>query len=346
MSKSDRVRLADVRRAVRLVGECRDFGHDAGAWMTHLGAGVRALIGAGVVQCGVQPPGGYQRGGALFHATGVGWNSPAQQAGWTAYIVAERQLADPGFHVYRRRWRPCITVRRADLLTDQEYHATDDYNLYRRVLELDEYMISDVQRPGGPASLTLGVHRFTGDRPFGRRDARLLHLTGLELARLLGRRLAFGPDQLGAGLPPRLRPVLAALLDGDAEKQIAARLGLSRHTVHDYVKLLYRRYEVHSRAELLVLFAVRRTNPPQVRPSAQGDELQRAPPAPSFRPSRHRSHRLNRHTAQPGSEHPGQPGGGPEQPADRDHEGAHHGPDPVGAPPVRRCTGELIAGGT
>ncbi|HEY4222284.1 MAG TPA: LuxR C-terminal-related transcriptional regulator [Myxococcota bacterium] len=51
-------------------------------------------------------------------------------------------------------------------------------------------------------------------------------------------------------LPPRLMKTLAALCEGLSEKQIAARLGLSPHTVHGYVKTLYRRFAVQSRGEL------------------------------------------------------------------------------------------------
>lgn len=54
-------------------------------------------------------------------------------------------------------------------------------------------------------------------------------------------------------LSSRMREVLAGLLDGRSEKQVADALQLSRHTVHAYVKVLYRRYQVNSRAELLSL---------------------------------------------------------------------------------------------
>ena len=54
-----------------------------------------------------------------------------------------------------------------------------------------------------------------------------------------------------AHLPPRLQQTLSSLLAGDSEKQAAAKMGLSRHTVHVYVKSLYRRYGVSSRGELL-----------------------------------------------------------------------------------------------
>lgn len=59
------------------------------------------------------------------------------------------------------------------------------------------------------------------------------------------------PDPSQPKLGPRLRQTLDRLLAGDAEKQIAHRLGLSRHTIHDYVKMIYRRFGVSSRAELL-----------------------------------------------------------------------------------------------
>jgi len=41
------------------------------------------------------------------------------------------------------------------------------------------------------------------------------------------------------------------LLIGDGEKQVAIKLGLSRHTVHQYVKELYEALNVSSRSELL-----------------------------------------------------------------------------------------------
>jgi DNA-binding NarL/FixJ family response regulator len=62
-----------------------------------------------------------------------------------------------------------------------------------------------------------------------------------------------GPgDELG--LPPRLQQTLRRLLLGDSEKQVAAQLRLSKHTVHVYVKQLYKRLSVTSRGELLAKF--------------------------------------------------------------------------------------------
>jgi len=52
-------------------------------------------------------------------------------------------------------------------------------------------------------------------------------------------------------LSPRQEQTLRHLLNGDSEKQVARKLQLSQHTVHVYVKALYRRFGVSTRAELL-----------------------------------------------------------------------------------------------
>ncbi len=66
------------------------------------------------------------------------------------------------------------------------------------------------------------------------------------------------PALEAADLSPRLRETGAALLTGASEKQIASQLGLSPHTTHHYVKALYRRFGVSSRAEFMAMVQVQR----------------------------------------------------------------------------------------
>jgi DNA-binding CsgD family transcriptional regulator len=80
--------------------------------------------------------------------------------------------------------------------------------------------------------------RFMGEQLTGRKERRVL-LSGI---------LQSADDH---DLPRRVRQTLDRMLAGDSEKQIALRLGISRHTVHVYVKTLYRRYAVSSRGELI-----------------------------------------------------------------------------------------------
>ncbi len=56
------------------------------------------------------------------------------------------------------------------------------------------------------------------------------------------------------GLSPREREILLLLLAGEGEKQIAADLHRSVHTIHTFVRHLYREFHVSSRGELMALF--------------------------------------------------------------------------------------------
>lgn len=63
-------------------------------------------------------------------------------------------------------------------------------------------------------------------------------------------------------LPPRLRQTLDYLFSDRTERQIALDMSLSVHTVHDYVKALYRRFGVSSRRELIST-GIQQSNPAQ-----------------------------------------------------------------------------------
>jgi DNA-binding CsgD family transcriptional regulator len=64
------------------------------------------------------------------------------------------------------------------------------------------------------------------------------------------------------GLSPRECGIVRAVFDGNSEKDTAARLGLSPHTVHTYLWRIYRKLNVQSREELLVrVFAEFRSLP-------------------------------------------------------------------------------------
>src|SRR5205085_12269102 len=97
----------------------------------------------------------------------------------------------------------------------------------------------------------LGLHRAFGDAPFSAAEHRLIRLFHAELGRLWRKDVLRAAANLQQDLPPRLSQTLAELLSGKSEKEIAARLELSRHTIHNYVKALHQRFEVASRGELL-----------------------------------------------------------------------------------------------
>jgi DNA-binding NarL/FixJ family response regulator len=101
--------------------------------------------------------------------------------------------------------------------------------------------------------LGLSLHRAWGEPQFtaAERDAVLMFHQGIEPLLVA----TWDGDDSLAGvvkrLPLRLQRVLFGLLKGESEKQIAGRLGLSGHTVHQYVKDLHALLGVTSRGELL-----------------------------------------------------------------------------------------------
>lgn len=54
------------------------------------------------------------------------------------------------------------------------------------------------------------------------------------------------------GLTAAQEQIIAHILKGRSETDIAERLGKSPHTIHTHLKSIYRRFNVHSRAELIV----------------------------------------------------------------------------------------------
>jgi DNA-binding CsgD family transcriptional regulator len=100
-----------------------------------------------------------------------------------------------------------------------------------------------------------GLFRATGQPAFAaiERDAAAYALRGLKW---FHRQLLLSHGLLIAetGLTPVERRVLKNLLTGLAEKQIAAELGQSYHTTHEYVTTIYRKFGVGNRAALMALW--------------------------------------------------------------------------------------------
>lgn len=98
---------------------------------------------------------------------------------------------------------------------------------------------------------TLTVYRQQPDaRPFSQREREIINAMHVEMAWVYGHDLLMtSPEALA--LPPRKRETLQYLLAGDRETQIAAKVEVSRTTVHNHVKSLYRHFNVASRRELL-----------------------------------------------------------------------------------------------
>jgi DNA-binding CsgD family transcriptional regulator len=115
-----------------------------------------------------------------------------------------------------------------------------------RVRVGDMKAILRVMRPldGGIADPVLSSRRLVAD---------LCRLVGVSVGAAIPHANGAGTSapSVDSNLPPRLTQTLELLLNGASEKQVARQLNLSQHTVHGYVKALYRHFKVSTRSELL-----------------------------------------------------------------------------------------------
>ena len=260
MSKSGHLRLADVRAALRLVGECRDLGYDPALWGRHLHEVLSRLTGSQIGIGGEFRAPGRGAAGELVALADSGLGAEERVA--IADFLRARGFRGHPVGVVFDGWVSRVAVRaRRQLVPDRDWYGSLCYEVFHRPVVRDHCLISPHRLPDGSLNM-LTLHRTTGDRDFSPRERRLLLLTHDEIGRLMGPVLVRADDAYSpTRLPPRVREALDCLLDGDSEKQAAARMGLSRETVHQYVKALYRHYRVASRAELLAR-VLRRPAPP------------------------------------------------------------------------------------
>jgi DNA-binding CsgD family transcriptional regulator len=265
MRKSQRLSLEDVKAVWHLLGECRELGADNQAWLNHFVEGMCRLLRSQIGVC---------------HETLLAPNGVMETLGWadTGWATAADREYLLGMIRERGHQREPIlgllvgvllekgTCRREDIVRDFEYYRSVIFQDYFRPLRLDPFVNCGKFTPGGTFHFGCFQRAF-GDRPFGDREKALLRLAHEELVPLIGTALASVREPRLADLAPRQRQTLACLLEGDGEKQVAARLGIGIATVHTYVKALYRHFRVAGRAELLAWF-VRRAYPRGVLPEA------------------------------------------------------------------------------
>jgi DNA-binding CsgD family transcriptional regulator len=250
MSKTATLRWRDVRDAYRLIGECRDLGRDPALWHRHMLDGLRGLIGVAQATGGeglwqrshntVRPLSAYDvsSDGATYHA-------------FLAYHRSNGFAEDPFFRALQKVRGRLVTLTRRQLVPDAVWYRSPSFIEYRRPAAIDHEVTSLYQVSEDGAVSAIALHRLKGERDFTSRERRLLHFVHGELGRLVGGPLRSVTEPDVERLAPRVRETLACLLEGDSEKQVAARLGLSVATVHQYVATLYRHFRVSSRAQLL-----------------------------------------------------------------------------------------------
>jgi len=256
--------MEQTRAVFRLLGDMRELNDDPRAARGHAVKELCTLLGAR--QGTMLRLEGFQLGQhmKLIDAVHDGWANPAAVALWESALRS--QQFDQDVLLTRSReidaQRPArgraVTMLREEIVPDQVFY---DAPLIRQIIpliEIDSH-VCGWQTPvkGGP-TVGMTFHRVLGAKPFAPREREILRLF-LEEMTLLEKqgKLPWPSEKTPTAsapqpaLSPRERQVLKHLTTGQSVKEAAGSLRLSRRTVEDYVKAIYRKFEVHSRGELL-----------------------------------------------------------------------------------------------
>ncbi len=277
MSKSQIIGLADVRQIFGLLGEIRERRADPAAWRLHLLSGLTALLGAHVGLTGeMELPYTLDRMRPT-NPVDFGWRGDQERKAWQDYFSRLDISDDPTWQVIYPHVGEPLTKFRDQFMSSAQWYRSEHVQRFRRTSGVDSFIVSLRPLPWMNRDHIIYLLRGWGEPPLSLRHQRIVELFHDELVIMLQRDVHNArADPLPATLSPRLRQTLQLLLAGHAEKQIAARMTLSRHTVHQYIRNLYRRVNVCSKAELLAKLLAKA---PAGRMTFDIPGLPRVPPA-------------------------------------------------------------------
>jgi hypothetical protein len=146
-----------------------------------------------------------------------------------------------------------FTHTRDQLFPGGSFHRSAFHARWWKGFGLDDFILSLYPLPRGGTS-GVGFHRFTGRLPFTERERCLVHVVTSSVDWLHtdcpNVPLAAADSLAGS---PQLRFILLMVLAGHGRREIAGKMGLSEHTVGEYMKDLYGRFGVNSRGELAAM---------------------------------------------------------------------------------------------
>lgn len=248
--KSDRLGFGELRGLLRLALDLRDLPSGSEQQRRAALLGISSLVGAQVALW-LDIDGVSTGQGVVRRALDVGWSGEGERRAFLAYIeTAQQTPLDPSIpRVARALAGGRRTFTRQELVPDREWYRSDHVQRFRRGAGVDNFIYA-THPDAGDRGHTISLHRPWGERPFTERERRLVELFHEECQFLREPVSPVSPSVL-RDLSPRLRDTLLGLSRGRSEKQVAADLGISPHTVHEYVKALHRHFGVQSRSELL-----------------------------------------------------------------------------------------------
>jgi len=231
------LKLSDVRKIFRLVGEIRELGANPNMWRPHLLRRLGKIIGADLV---VSSEVHFRTSDKpnVLRVIDIGWIWDGEKE---PFQLQTERLETPEAY-----W---VTLCKPPDQTSKEQIVA--VKPREPVRGGSSFILSQYPLTHLGAVDQLGLHRYDTHNPFSAIDHKLVRLFHVELGRLWRTDALHDAEDATKELSPRLSQTLERLLTGSSEKQIAFALGLSQHTVHHYVQALHKRFAVASRAELL-----------------------------------------------------------------------------------------------
>lgn len=148
-----------------------------------------------------------------------------------------------------------VVYRRQDLVSDADWYPSEHVRTTRARIGVDAAIYAGLPTRQLGVWVGAGFHRCVGQPQFTEVERELVRIF------LLGSRPLFEAFH-GAGkasgpflakLTPRQRELIFALMQGFSAKEIAARMGLSVHSVNTYCNRLFRQLNISGRGELIRL---------------------------------------------------------------------------------------------
>lgn len=257
MSRTNRLRLDDIRSVHRLVGqvvECRLVPDEQRARLLD---GIVRLFDAevsSVLNFEEFVPGGAVRVTRQELGGRVHEDLDAVMAHWAGHVGGFDLRKDLMIERFTRAQglahRPVVHTRR-DLMTQDEWLSSSAYRELARHVGLNDMLASTfpMQRPGEMFGMT--AQRRENQAVFSPREQLLFTLLNEELWHAYHAGKLIGAGTIEQALSPRQVQLLRMLLLGEAPKRIAYRLGLTESTVRTYIRDLYKRIGVSGREALM-----------------------------------------------------------------------------------------------
>lgn len=145
-----------------------------------------------------------------------------------------------------------LTRRRQEFVADERFFSSPTHPLWTKA-GIGPLMLSYRPLDRGAYS-AIGIYRKVEAAAFTPRESKIAHIVLSEVDWLHVDGLPIEESRSLPTLSPRCRMVFTHLLHGRSRKEIAELLGLSVHTINDYVKTVFSHFGVRSTPALLARF--------------------------------------------------------------------------------------------